>query len=218
MKKMDCDIIRDLLPLYIDDVVSDATKEMVETHLKDCEVCRKEAEWMRKTVRLPADQKAQEAEVNALKNIKQRYFKKKIIVAVVSACLTLMVTAGAYSYMVMAEEEIPYEASKVKIEEKADSLYFTYLGDNLDCTYIAGPLTLEVNGEIKNVGILYYTATPWSEHIQPLLEKDKPNEPFYGWSTEKVDQVYYGAYDITGAIEEDDATLLEGKQLIWEKE
>ena len=40
MKKMDCDIIRDLLPLYIDDVVSDATKELVETHLKDCDACR----------------------------------------------------------------------------------------------------------------------------------------------------------------------------------
>lgn len=218
MKQMDCDIIRDLLPLYIDDVVSDATKELVETHLEDCDACRKEAEWMRETVTLPTNEKVQEAEVKALKKLKKRFFKKKVIVALVTACLTLVVAAGGYSYMAMSEKEIPYDSSKVKIEDKAGALYFTYLGDDLDCTYVAGPLKLKVDGETKNVGILYYTATPWSTHIQPLLEKEKPNEPFYGWSTEKIDQVYYGAYDLTGAVEEDDATLLEGKQLIWEKE
>ena len=218
MKKMDCDIIRDLLPLYIDGVVSDATKNLVETHLEDCDACRKEAEWMRETVTLPTNEKVQEAEVKALKKLKKRFFKKKVIVALVTACLTLVVAAGGYSYMAMAEEEIPYDSSKMKIEDKTGALYFTYLGDDLDCTYVAGPLKLQVDGEIKNVGILYYTTTPWSTHIQPLLEEDKSNDPFYGWSTDKIDQVYYGAYDIEGSIEEDDTTLLEGKQLIWEKE
>lgn len=217
MKRMDCDIIQDLLPLYIDGVVSDATKEMVEGHLSECEECRKEAAMMRKNMQLPPSEKAQEAEVHTLKKIKKRFFKKKVIIALTTACLTLLVAAGMYSYMVMAEETIPYEASKIKIEEKADSLYFTYMGNDLDCTYLAGPLKLKVDGETKNVGIIYYTATPWSTHIQPLLEKDKPNDPFYGWSTDKIDQVYYGAYDIEGAIEEDDTALLEGKQLIWEK-
>ena len=173
---------------------------------------------MRETVTLPTNEKVQEAEVKALKKLKKQFFKKKVIVALVTACLTLVVAAGGYSYMAMAEEEIPYDSSKVKIEDKAGALYFTYLGNDLDCTYVAGPLKLKVDGETKNVGILYYTATPWSTHIQPLLEKEKPSASFYGWSTEKVDQVYYGAYDITGAVEEDDATLLEGKQLIWEKE
>lgn len=218
MKKMDCDIIKDLLPLYIDGVVSDTTKDVIEGHLSECEECRKEAAMLQKNMQLPASEKALEAEVHALKKIKKSFFKKKVIIALATACLTLLVAAGVYSYMVMAEEIILYEASKVKIEEKADSLYFNYMGDDLDCTYLAGPLKLKVDGETKNVGFIYYTATPWSTHIQPLLEKDKPNDPFYGWSTDKIDQVYYGAYDIEGSIEEDDTALLEGKQLIWEKE
>ena len=37
MKKISCNIVRDVLPLYLDDVVSDETKEMVEEHLKSCE-------------------------------------------------------------------------------------------------------------------------------------------------------------------------------------
>ena len=33
MEKINCNVIQDILPLYIDDVVSDDTKELVEEHL-----------------------------------------------------------------------------------------------------------------------------------------------------------------------------------------
>ena len=32
MEKINCNVIQDILPLYIDDVVSDDTKELVEEH------------------------------------------------------------------------------------------------------------------------------------------------------------------------------------------
>ena len=35
----ECEIIRDLLPLYADDVVSDASREIIEDHLPDCPEC-----------------------------------------------------------------------------------------------------------------------------------------------------------------------------------
>ena len=34
MEKINCNVIQDILPLYIDDVVSDDTKELVEEHLQ----------------------------------------------------------------------------------------------------------------------------------------------------------------------------------------
>jgi len=39
MIKYPCGLIEDLIPLYIEDDVSDATKEIVEKHLKDCKDC-----------------------------------------------------------------------------------------------------------------------------------------------------------------------------------
>ena len=36
----ECEIIRDLLPLYADNVVSDASREIIEEHLPDCPECR----------------------------------------------------------------------------------------------------------------------------------------------------------------------------------
>ena len=46
MSKISCHIIQDILPLYVDGIVSEDTKEMVEEHLRECESCRKEAEHM----------------------------------------------------------------------------------------------------------------------------------------------------------------------------
>ncbi len=39
--KYNCDLISDLLPLYKDDICSEATKKIVEEHLDECPSCRK---------------------------------------------------------------------------------------------------------------------------------------------------------------------------------
>src|SRR5574344_1018872 len=38
--KYDCEVIKDLLPLYNDELCSDVIKAMVEEHLEECESCR----------------------------------------------------------------------------------------------------------------------------------------------------------------------------------
>lgn len=37
--KKECEVIRDLLPLYADDVCSDTSRELIEEHLRDCAEC-----------------------------------------------------------------------------------------------------------------------------------------------------------------------------------
>lgn len=44
---MDCNVIRDLLPLYQDDAVSEDTKKVIEEHLASCEECSKFYDEMR---------------------------------------------------------------------------------------------------------------------------------------------------------------------------
>lgn len=40
--KISCQVIKDLLPLYHDDVCSNESKAMVEEHLSNCESCKAE--------------------------------------------------------------------------------------------------------------------------------------------------------------------------------
>ncbi len=42
MKIMNCDIIQDLIPSYVDGICSDATKECVEEHVSECNQCKKQ--------------------------------------------------------------------------------------------------------------------------------------------------------------------------------
>ena len=46
-----CDMIKDLLPLYADDVCSDESRKTVEEHIKECADCRTELEKLRKSCR-----------------------------------------------------------------------------------------------------------------------------------------------------------------------
>ncbi len=41
--KISCNIIEDLLPLYVDDMVSEDSRQLVEEHLKECTTCQKNA-------------------------------------------------------------------------------------------------------------------------------------------------------------------------------
>ena len=50
MKQVDCDIIKDLLPSYIDKTASNSTNELVEEHLKNCEDCTSILENMNSVV------------------------------------------------------------------------------------------------------------------------------------------------------------------------
>ena len=47
MTKLSCEVIRDLLPLYVEGLASDESNALVEEHLAGCAACRDELEAMR---------------------------------------------------------------------------------------------------------------------------------------------------------------------------
>ena len=44
--KTNCNVIRDLLPLYIDKISSEETNKLIEEHFEECEECKKYYEIM----------------------------------------------------------------------------------------------------------------------------------------------------------------------------
>lgn len=49
MSKRECDIIKDLLPSYVDEICSEASKEWIEEHLAGCEDCKRTVEMLKNT-------------------------------------------------------------------------------------------------------------------------------------------------------------------------
>ncbi len=52
--ELSCDIVKDLLPNYIDGLTSDSSTESVEAHLKQCSACKAQYEIMVKAYQQPA--------------------------------------------------------------------------------------------------------------------------------------------------------------------
>ncbi|MBQ2866352.1 MAG: zf-HC2 domain-containing protein [Clostridia bacterium] len=90
----ECNIIRDILPLYIEDMVSADTAELVEEHLKNCVSCRIELQNMKREIRIESYANPKQVDALApLRDIKrklQRNAKTLKIVCILIVCVLLL--------------------------------------------------------------------------------------------------------------------------------
>jgi predicted anti-sigma-YlaC factor YlaD len=91
--KISCEIIKDLLPLYLDGVCSNDSKVAVDEHLTACENCKAELQAMQTSLPLiNAEQNLKEAE--AVKNLSKRW-KKSMKKALLKGIIITLITIGA---------------------------------------------------------------------------------------------------------------------------
>lgn len=214
MKKINCNIIKDILPLYVDGVVSDDTKEMVEEHLEHCEECKKEIDLMKQELYIPV-----EKEASFIKNFKRKWRNKKIIISGLSIMLTVLILIGTFSFIFHYDRVVPYAESLIKIETQDDDMLVShYYGANYYSIAATNPITMEIGGKEKNVIFLYYTETIAKSHTRNLINgkeiRDERNFIFPLDSIENVDAIYYADFDTKDILW---STLLEDAILIWEK-
>ena len=94
--KNECNIVRDILPLYVEDMVSEETAKFVKEHLAECKNCREDYEAMKSTDGF-VDNKSDTSEdikiASSLKNIKNTINKKirNIVLCVVAAVFVVIV-------------------------------------------------------------------------------------------------------------------------------
>ena len=72
MEKIGCSIAKDLMPLYMDGVLSAETTEVMKAHLESCGNCRKEYETMEQEWKLPSSVRLQEENKKMLKELKRQ--------------------------------------------------------------------------------------------------------------------------------------------------
>lgn len=104
MKKTDCSVVRDLLPLYIDDVCGAESKELVEEHLKQCRECTAEKVKMKGEIELPKD-----TGMKALMNIKLTISKRVKRVIVISGTILAIVIFAEIAGYIMSCYLIPVD-------------------------------------------------------------------------------------------------------------
>ena len=98
MSKSDnCNLIEDLLPLYIEGLVSEETKKKIEEHLKKCDKCSEILKSINKDEEIIIEEQKDNSsnEVKCIKNIKRKIMFK-IVMAVLITAISIISVFGIY--------------------------------------------------------------------------------------------------------------------------
>lgn len=227
MKKISCNVIRDILPLYLDDAVSDDTKELVEEHLEICDACRMEADILGSNITLPTNRDVKFSDAKALKKLKGRFLRKKVVVSVLSIAAAIAVMTGTYAIMTLKKTFIPYDSTKIRIKKEDRQIYASYHGDNLAGTVLVHT-TAEMDGEEEDVMIFGYYETPWSKYIEPIFKQFQDESGICGFGDwPELDRIYYAEFDLDSYLDScsastppkewDSEYMIEKSELVWSR-
>lgn len=150
MTKITCDIVKDLIPLYVDDVLSSDSKMLVEEHLQSCEMCNDYYNAMNEETLHSLPTEKQEEKV--IKKIKKKININRIVTAVSSTCIVALVCGVIFYGICIRESYIPYEESIIYVENgilKTDNNY------NIACEYKSA-------GHEKDL-FIYLSTTPYKK-------------------------------------------------------
>lgn len=170
--KKECSIIRDILPLYTENMVSDETREFIEEHLSVCNECKMKMEKMRITDNLPPSNTV------PLKNIKKKLLYKKIQIALLTTALVLIIAISVFA-LLTAPKFYPYSDDILKLTENQNqSVTITFREDVKGFSYIESS---DIDTDILVIQVEAWTSY-FSENILkssrqsitiPYTDKDK---------------------------------------------
>ena len=108
--KNECSIVRDLLPLYAEGMVSPETASFVEEHLKDCEHCRNEYERLKAPCAVPAQNDAA-----PLLMLQKKMAAKRLRTIVLTAVFAVALLVSAFAVL-DAPVYLPYTEERLAVE------------------------------------------------------------------------------------------------------
>lgn len=176
--KITCDVIKDILPLYIENMVSEDTRQIVKEHIDNCEDCKMQLEKMSSSINLPID-----TDIGPLKKLKSDIRKKKFQSIVFTIMLTAVILIALVGFLT-APEYIPYHEGLVSVMENDDGTAIALFSDE-----VTG-YDIDVNASDKSDGYVY-SITTWDSIWNRNILKKTVNNTVLNSDGKKVDSVYY---------------------------
>lgn len=160
---IDCGIVRDLLPLYAEDICGEETKLAVEEHLKRCADCRARLEDMK------ASDSTAPVSALPLKAVSKKIRKNRHRAVVLALC-TLLFFVTAYYGRIKQPDPIPY----------SEDFFFSFTKDEsgiwMQYDEILSILSIEGRGMID--GDYAFTMFFEKARTVPTLYDDLPDPPW----------------------------------------
>lgn len=173
-----CGIVKDLLPLYAENLCGDESREAVEAHLNECDSCRALLDGMKQ------QESTSPLEALPLRSISKKIKRKQIRLVALALCLALFLIT-AYQGRVNQFKPIPYDPGfqfSVTADENG-GLILTY-DNSLEpfaikgYTDMAEPGSAKVSPYIYSISFRQYEKRPAIDTGKDLLLTGTPSSPF----------------------------------------
>ena len=124
MAKIPCEIIRDLLPLYQDDICSEKSRNAIEEHIKECESCRKYLKKMEGEILIETDRiESTDEEWKGFREFSEKV-SRKLNRRIVMACGVVFLICMMLTVVLCSDAFQSYHLSRIAAEDiKAEEVY-----------------------------------------------------------------------------------------------
>lgn len=173
--KLSCDVIKDILPLYIEDLASDESRRIVDEHISTCSHCRNELEDMKSPAIAPLD-----TDTRPLEKIRDSMRKKKYQTVLLTIALTLIIAIVAMTFLT-APDYLNHTAT-VSIAKNSDGTVLAFFDESVSGYDIE---------KYYGTGGYIYNITTWNSIWSRNFKKTELDSIVLNPGEEIVESVYY---------------------------
>ena len=119
--KIPCSVVRDLLPLYAEEMIEEETRALVDEHLEECSECSQKLEEIRAAAAVPAENTAVDT-AKPLLALKKMINKRRWITAAIAALCVFILLVSAF-HRINEWHQVPWEEGLIQVtgvEKMAD--------------------------------------------------------------------------------------------------
>lgn len=181
--KIECDIVKDLLPLYVEQISSEASNRVIEEHLAECEQC-KEIYWEMKSP-YPHIQYDREPAESFNRYVKKEKRKIELKAAAITAAVILLVVVVRLAAVGALVAFLALDSAKAEVYEDTDvSHYLWYMGEDAKEEYVHKwgmdesifPEKITGDMNVTDYKMVYYD--PWDAQYLSYLVVDYDEEHY----------------------------------------
>ncbi|MFT8425018.1 MAG: zf-HC2 domain-containing protein [Liquorilactobacillus sp.] len=193
--KVTCDVIRDLIPLYVENMLSDDSRKLVEEHLANCPDCKQ----LLKSEEYHVFVADTDEEKRPLVKIRKMLQKKRLLAIIISFLVATVFMTLIFAYL-MAPEYLKNGQENVTVEKINDGKLLLNFGKKVN-----GYEIIKTGGNQKSGYI--YSLTTWRTIWDSKIRKQKAGNVILNAKGENVKSIYY--YHEDGSEDK----LIYGKEL-----
>jgi hypothetical protein len=120
--RISCDVIKDLLPSYVDELTSEASNMLIREHVRDCESCRRTLASMQGGLSFAKEAEKEKREIDFLKKNKRRN-RRIVLGSIAGAFLLILAVFAARVFIVGSRDYTNWIPANLTVEGR--NLTFT---------------------------------------------------------------------------------------------